>query len=350
MEEQSKIKFLVNFGYAISVGLIIYFFAKFLLGFLLPFVVASLIAWCVQKPARIISNKLNFKSGIVAVFLSLIIFSIIAFLMFFVFYKGAVLVGDTINKMPQIIDYIGDIFEKFKGRIMNFNSDFSPKTVGTINEMENIILETVGTKLTGTLSSFAGLVAKKTPTYFLSILVTLVATCYISKDFERLIRFLKELCGEKVYGKIIAIKQIFSTSVWRLIKGYAIILTITFLELIIGFWFIGINRSVILALIISLVDLLPVLGTGTVLIPWGLIRIFLGFSDGFLILIIYIIITIVRNFSEPKIIGHQIGINPLFTLIVMFIGLKLIGFWGIIIFPIIFIVVFKYYKQQLTEN
>ncbi len=350
MEQQSKIGFLINLGFALSVGFIIYFCAKFLLGYLLPFVIAAIIAWCVQKPAKSIATKTRLKSGICAVILSMIIFILAASLMVFGFYRGAIFAGEMLNKMPQIIDVLSDVFDDFKNRLGNIYDDLSPKTVGTLNEIENSILETMGTKLTGAFSGFAAVIAKKMPTYFLSILVTLVATCYISKDFDRLLRFLKELCGEGVYNKITEIKVIFSTSVWRIFKGYAIILTITFLELLIGFLILGISRPIILAFVVSLVDLLPVFGTGTVLIPWGLIRIFLGFKDGFLILVLYIIISLARNFIEPRIIGKQIGINPLFTLIVMFAGLKLIGFWGIIIFPIIFIVIFKYYKQQLVEN
>lgn len=350
MEQQSKIRFLVNLSYALSVGLIIYFCAKFLLGYFLPFVVASVIAWFVQKPAKKIADKTKLKRGACAVFLSLIIFIITASLIFFALYKGVGFIGETLNKTPEIIDKISGFFEDIKERLVNFNYDLSPETLETLSGIESIILENVGTKLTGVFSSFAGNIAKKTPTYFLSVFVTLVATCYISKDFERLLKFLKGLCGENIYGKIINIKDIFSTSVWKLIKGYSIILLITFIELIIGFLIVGIKRPIILAFFISLVDLLPVFGTGTILIPWGLFRIFFGFSDGFLIIVIYIAITLIRNFIEPKIIGKQMGINPLFTLIVMFLGLKLIGFWGIVIFPVILIVVFKYYKQELIEN
>ncbi len=350
MEQRSKISFLVDLTFALSIGFIIYFCAKFLLGYLLPFVIAAVIAWLVQKPAKKIASKLALKSGICAVFLSLVIFILTAFIIFFVLYRGAVFVGETLNKVPQMIASTSELLENLRSRFGNIFSELSPKTVSTLSGLESSILETIGTKLTGYLSAIATSVAKRTPSLFLSILVTLVATCYISKDFDRLLRFLKELCGEKVYSKINEIKAIFITSVWKIIKGYAIILTITFLELLTGFFLIGMKHPIVLAFIISLIDLLPVLGTGTVLIPWGLIRLFLGYENGFFILGIYIFITFLRNFLEPKIIGKQIGINPLFTLIVMFAGLKLIGFWGIIIFPIIFIVVFKYYKQQLEEN
>ena len=85
----------------------------------------------------------------------------------------------------------------------------------------------------------------------------------------------------------------------------------------------------------AIVDILPVLGTGTVLIPWGLISCFLGtVGQGVGILILYLIITAVRQFLEPKIIGQQVGLHPIVTLICIFAGGKVMGIWGIFLFPV----------------
>ena len=136
MEQQSKIRFLVNLSYALSVGLIIYFCAKFLVGYFLPFVVASVIAWSVQKPAKKIADKTKIKRGACAVFLSLIIFIITASFIFFSMYKGLTFIGETLNKIPEIIDTISGLFEDLKERLVNFNYDLSPKTLGTLSGIE----------------------------------------------------------------------------------------------------------------------------------------------------------------------------------------------------------------------
>ncbi len=347
MEQQSKISFLLNVAFTLTVGFIIYICAKFLLGYLLPFVLASVIAWVVQKPARKIADKVKLKSGICAAVLSLIIFCLAASGIFYIFYKLASGLGELLNELPQIVDSISQGLDDLRVRFSNNFYQLSPQISNAFIGFGENILESFGTRLTGYFSSLATTIAKKTPSFMISLIVTLVATCYIAKDFDKLVKFLSELCGRKVFGKIIEIKEIFTSSILKIIKGYAVLTLITFFELLLGLFFLKSDHPLILAFLISIVDLLPVFGTGTVLIPWGLIKIFLGDAGGFFILILYIVITIVRNFAEPKIIGRQIGINPLFTLIVMFAGLRLIGFWGIIIFPLVFIVIFKYYKQQL---
>ena len=135
-------------------------------------------------------------------------------------------------------------------------------------------------------------------------------------------------------------------SVFKLLKGYAILMLMTFLELSAGFLILRVKYALLLSLLIAVIDILPVLGTGTVLIPWGIAEIlFKNTGLGIGILVIYAVITVIRNFAEPKIIGRQIGINPLFTLLSMFIGIKLLGFAGVIIFPTALIVTVKYYSE-----
>ena len=102
--------------------------------------------------------------------------------------------------------------------------------------------------------------------------------------------------------------------------------------------------ALLLGLLIAIIDILPVLGTGTVLIPWGIAELlFENTALGIGLLVLYAVITVIRNFAEPKIVGRQMGINPLFTLLSMFIGIKLLGFAGVIIFPTALIVTVKYY-------
>ena len=95
-------------------------------------------------------------------------------------------------------------------------------------------------------------------------------------------------------------------------------------------------------------DLLPVFGTGIILLPWSVFS-FLqsNYKNGFGLVALYLIIMIVRNFAEPKIIGKQININPIFTLLFIFIGLRIGGIMGMLLFPLILTVVFTYYRRQI---
>lgn len=121
---------------------------------------------------------------------------------------------------------------------------------------------------------------------------------------------------------------------------------ITFTELTIGLLLIGQSNAILLAAIICVIDILPVLGTGAVVIPWALISLFTGnILKAIGLILMYIVITIIRNFLEPKVIGNQVGLHPLITLLSMFCGLRLLGFVGLFGFPLTLIVLNDLYKR-----
>ena len=119
------------------------------------------------------------------------------------------------------------------------------------------------------------------------------------------------------------------------IRSYIIIMSITFVELSIGLSIIKIDYAILIALCIAIFDILPVLGTGGVMIPWTVISIVLGnYWLALKLFILYVIITIVRNIIEPKIVGSQLGLHPIVTLSSMFAGLQVLGGLGLFGFPI----------------
>ena len=136
-----------------------------------------------------------------------------------------------------------------------------------------------------------------------------------------------------------------------LITGYLILAFITFIIAFLWMFILKNQHPILIGFLIAVVDILPVLGAGTVLIPWAIICFISGSTaKGILLLAAYGTITFVRNFAEPKIIGKKLNVNPLLMLITIFVGLKIGGITGMFITPITVIVILTYYKQQMQEN
>jgi predicted PurR-regulated permease PerM len=121
---------------------------------------------------------------------------------------------------------------------------------------------------------------------------------------------------------------------------------ITFCELCLGLTLLHVPHAIIISAVIALVDIMPVLGTGTVMVPWAIMEFIMGRGySGLGLALIYAIITVVRNILEPKIVGHHIGLHPLVTLAAIVIGLKALGFAGMIFFPIT-IIILKHMRES----
>ena len=108
------------------------------------------------------------------------------------------------------------------------------------------------------------------------------------------------------------------------------------MELSLGFSILSIPNAILLGVVVAIVDIMPILGTGAILIPWSIIGFVLGNTKiGVGMLIMYLIITAVRQALEPRVVGQQIGLHPVVTLICMFVGVQLLGIIGLFMFPII---------------
>ena len=350
MEQKGKQEFLINFSFGAIIFIIAFFTAKFTFKYLTPFVFAVIIASVMQKPAEFINKKTGFKKQITAAILTVGVYLIFGALLSFIIYGAIFLISELILKMPNLINSFSEFFSVLEVKFDGILNEISPETTQEILSVIKETTESFILRLSGIFSSFAASAAKNIPSFFISSIVALVASCYIAKDYDKLKKFLIGLMSQKIYKNIIKIRGIVNKSVLKIIKGYLLLFLMTFIELTVGFLILKIKFAPIIAFIVAFVDFLPVLGTGIVIVPWGLVSIIMGDTYlGFALIVIYIITLIVRNFAEPKIIGEQMGINPLFTLFSMFLGLKLMGFWGLLLFPVTLIVTIQFYKNDSSE-
>lgn len=351
MEEQAKKNFIINTCFVLLWSGIIFIAGKFLLGYLFPFVIAFAVAWIMQKPAELISGKIHIKKGLCALLLSTVLYIVLAGITVFLIFKIFSFAGQGMSYITDFGNTLGTVLNRWADEIDKVLKNVSPDFKATGETLIDEIVKSVTQKLTSLLTDMASSVVKKTPSFIFSSIVALAATCYIAKDFDSLSRFVKGLMKKETVGKLRDIKRIFKTSVLRILRGYFVLALITLGELFAGLMILGVKNAFLISLVTAVIDILPVLGVGAVLLPGGILcllsgKVFLGWG----LLVLYGIITLARNFLEPKIVGNRTGINPLFILLAMFLGLKLLGAAGLIILPVTLIVVVKYYKNEMEKE
>lgn len=349
-EIEKKRDFLVNISFISVILIMIYLVSRFMLSFLLPFIIGLLLSYLVQKPAVKIAQKTVLSKGVCASVLVTVTYVFVITAVIFIGIWAFNMLSDFISNNENIKS-IEFALEKMQRSINNVLQNFPEDFAQNISLVFAQLKEDALSRLAGFVSAFATNTARSVPSFLFGCVVTIVASFYIAKDYDKLFRFVSGFLSKKTVDNIKVIKDIIAQNILSFAKGYVILLAVTFAELLVGFWLLGIKRAVFLAVIIALVDVLPVIGTGTVLIPWALLNIFTdNISKGILLLLLYILITVIRNFIEPKIIGEKMGLNPLFMLIVIFVGLRLAGVAGMLILPIALIVVINFYKRQMIDE
>lgn len=325
----------------------LYIIFNYLWGAILPFVIAYIFAECFRPVVRYSERNRRFPKRFFVLFVVLLAAISVAMLiyaatrqLFLEISDISSHIGDAIQRIQTDESYAEEMIEKING-IIPF-VDIREKLWSMRENLGSELWSMAGSlseAISGGIISFVSSAATFVPNVLLTGAVIIIATYYFAIDRVRVNCFFLSLFPKRIRPMLKTAKDVLAETVGRYLRAYGILFFITFGELLISFMLIGIDYSFVLALVIAIVDILPVLGAGTILIPWGIISLVSGdYARGVSLLVAYAIITVVRQIIEPKIVGKFIGLSPLAALAAMFVGLKLMGIVGIFILPIAAIV------------
>ncbi len=342
MNLEKQKAFIIHVIYIIFILGLIYVGIKYLLSLLMPFVIGLFIAVIFRKPIDFLANRTKIKRSFVSLFVLIVFYGLLSYLVSLVGYKIFDFITNLFNSLPVTYENvikpaldqtINGLMSKYPS-IAPYLDDF----ILNINDSIFSFLKNASTTVLGSLTHMA----TQLPTLLIKLIFTIVSSFFLTIDYNRITRFIVlQFKGER-RAMILRLKDNVFGSLGKFVKAYATIISITFLELSIGFWIIGIPNPFLFGLLVAIVDIMPILGTGAVLLPWAIIALIMGNAKvGIGMLLLYVIITAVRQTLEPKIVGQQIGLHPLLTLILMYVGAQLMGVLGLMILPIIATILVK---------
>lgn len=373
-EIEKKKKTLINVAYYSVILILVYYFIKYALWLFLPIIIAFLIAMVLQKPVNAIAKKTPIKKGLASVFCVFFVLfvlvgiivgigaSVVNYLKDFIAYLTALFENtsvllanvenwclDVIAKLPDGISEllstnVGEFFDSIALMLGESKEDV---VQGASQSGLNFDLSWIKTPMASVVST-----AKQLPSVLTSILITLIASCFLTADFHIVSEFVRRQMSEKSLNNFDRAKQILKSSLGKIVKAYCLIILVTFTELVIGLSvlkLIGVFNSsyiVIIAAATAIIDIVPVLGTGTVIFPWALYSVIVGnYGLAVGLVIIYVVMAVIRQVIEPKLVAGQLGLPPFLTIIGMYVGLKLFGFLGMFIMPIA-IIMLKLFNEE----
>lgn len=344
LPEKGYKRLLIILIYAFVLVLGAYLFFKYLFSCILPFAVAFLIAGSTRKCVLYLCSKLKLSRFFSVLVTTLGILSILMLLIYLFFHSVFSELSGLTAYLTQ--NNISNTFNDFSASIYSVLSKYLPFLSENLETSYFEVSQSISKVVAGVANSLLPVIAntvlaiiKTFPKILLFTGVTLLSLFYFGCDYEKITGFISAQLSEKQRKLVLELKNQFFVTIFSTVRAYIILILITFCELLTGFVIIGIPYATILALLISIIDILPILGTGTVLLPWSVIM-FLNKNSvtGLSILALYVIITVIRQIAEPKILGESLGLHPLITLMSMYFGVKLVGISGLFTFPLIVII------------
>lgn len=336
---EKRRKFIINFLYFAIIIALAFFVLRFALSFLFPFVAALFISYILRRPIQFITTKTRLPRKVSAILVVLIFYVTIGTLLVLGSIRAFSYVSDLVQRLPDIyLRYVNPVLTDLFGQLEHALMQADPSILDTVDYLWEQLMQSlrgIVSDLSLTSMEIISNIASSLPMLFIRLVLMIISTFFIAMDYEALSAFCMRQLNEKAQNVVMQIKQFVVGTLFVCIRSYALIMSITFVELSIGLTLIGIKKSVLIALCISVFDILPVLGTGGIMIPWAVISVILGdFSGALQLALLYVFITVVRNIIEPKIVGGQIGLHPVITLVSMFAGVQLFGVVGLFGFPI----------------
>ena len=321
-------------------GALVYFFFRYALLLFLPFLLAWLISLGLGPLSRTLSRRLHLPHKAVTVVLLVGFVGLGAWGLWETVRRLLVQAWSLVQGLLSDDRLLSSVRE-WMDRVESLGAGIG--LGGGEGRLGEWLLGTAVEALNGLLSSLAarlpelaGGLVSILPTAFFIIFITLIAGYYFCTDADRIGAGITSLLPRSATRRMPAIKESMRRFSMRYLKAYLLLFLITFLMLLTGFLILRIQYAFLLALLIAIADLLPVIGVGTVMVPWSVILL-LGrnFPLGFGILVLYLAVEVMRQITEPKLVGKSLGLHPLLMLFSTYAGFYLFGILGMILAPIL---------------
>ena len=333
---------------------LVIFLGPRLLHFFMPFVVGWILALLANPLVRFLERRVKLVRRHSSMLIIIAALAIVIGL----FYGAGLLVyremGSFLADAPEIyqsvIAEIGDALQNGRKLAEYFPQNLQPPLLAFSDNLDGLFGKLVSRAAEPTVQ-IAGHVAKSIPNLLVNMVIIILSSYLFLADRESIMRWLKGHLPAFIFRYIEYMKR----DAKGLIGGYFLaqfrIMCVVALILAAGFLVLGVRYGVLLAFLTAILDFLPIFGTGTVLFPWAVVKLFAGeyaYATGLILL--YILTQVVRQIIQPKIVGESMGLPPLMTLFLLYLGFKLRGLTGMILAVPVGLVFINFYKYGAFDS
>ncbi len=346
--QQKVLKYFTVLAYAAGAVGAIWLGAKYLLPWAAPFILAYAVAALLEIPMGFLLRH-GWSRAPAAALLTLAVLGLLGWGVVSLSLWAINAATDFARRAPELMLSVSNTLERLQGQIFIY-VDSAPEGV---TEYLETAIDALWEGLYGLpllLSQWAldalGAMAQASPDILLFIVTAGIGTYFISATYPRTTAFILAQLPEAFRNRMEGLREDMKGSFLGFMRAQVLLMLLTFFQLLVGFLILGVKSPAALAAITAAIDALPVFGTGIVLVPWAIYSLLLGSTRlGIGLLVCWMAIYLVRNCIQAKLLGDQIGLDALASLLAVYVGWRVWGVWGMLSFPIILVTV-----QQLNDR
>lgn len=320
-----------------------------ILSLLSPFVLALVLSWLLNPPVRWLQKKLSISRGVITMTLLILVFGVVGGVLWALswmaveqvqalFLNWETVVDGMVSSLDRVLEWLSGLSELIPG-----NAYSAGERLGQL--LENWVRDI-------DVSGWLRMVADRAPSlvgqvsaFVVATIVFLMAAYFITADYPRLRFFITDRVPAPARSFCSDVRRIFMEAFGGYLKSQLIISFVVFIILGLGFFAISQPYGLLLALGFAVLDFIPIIGSGTVMVPWAVVDIIVGnYTHAVQLMVIWGIIALFRRLGEPKILGDQTGLSPILSLVGIYVGMLVGGVLGMIVGPLLLLVLINLAK------
>lgn len=351
----------VRFIFTILILIFLFILMPKLIQLLFPVFMAYLIAAFVNPLVNFINRGLkkvkvntSFSRNLVSLFLTaviLVLFALVVYSSFVTLLREVVGLANAIqDNWPEIVNMVEELETWFRLQVV-FLPQFASELLNNTAESILAFIDMVSKNLLGITFTSTGWLISRAGSLSLNLITFFLSLYFIMTDFDYLKVFLEKRIDNNLLKSINLLKNSALSGVIGYIKTQLFIAVFAFVFMFIAFTLLGRPYALVIALGLVIIDLIPLIGTIAILVPWGIIEmIVVDLNSGILLVVLGVLFFVIRRLIEPKIMGKQTGLHPLLALIGIYVGIQYSGLFGALIGPLVMVVLIGVIRSGILDN
>ena len=318
-----------------------------LLSLFSPFVFALVLAWLLNPAVRWLQRRTKISRKVISMVLVILVFAVIGGVLFGLGWMAVDQVRSLFDNRQTVLDSalsgLLEVVNDVQRWLAGLNGVVPDEVITTSEDLIGALANWVqGLDYDRWLAQMAGQapsMAANVSGFAVALVVFMMASYFITGDYPRLRFELTDRVPMVTRDFCRSVKEIFMSAFGGYIKSQLILSLGVFIILAIGFFFMGQPYSLLLALGLAVLDFIPIIGAGTVMVPWAVVDMVLGqYGEAAALMAVWGVIVVFRRFAEPKILGDQTGLSPILSLVGIYAGMKMGGVLGMVVGPLLLLV------------
>jgi sporulation integral membrane protein YtvI len=322
-------------------GAALYVGARWLLPWLLPFLLALAFAAAAERAVGALCAR-GMRRETAAGLCLLLTLALLAVLLWLLLDRALGELRELLARLPGILDAVLETVDRWKAGLHGLSDRIPPGASAWLAHSGEALresLERLPASLSTRLLTLLSGAAAGAPGAVLFAVTAIIGAYFTSASYPALLHTLAGLLPERYVARARLLRRELRRTLGRWLRAQLLLLLLTFAALAAAFLLLRVDYALLLALLTALIDALPILGTGTVLLPWALYAYLTGGQARAIgLALTYAAVTVLRSSIQPKLLGDQLGLPPLAALAALYVGWRGWGVWGMLTFPLLAVI------------